>query len=654
MKLKWTIGLVAGISWLVFPLAARANTYYASPSGSDTNSGTLASPWKTLTNSLTKISAGDTLNLRSGTYYEGSITTSIKGTASAPIVIQSYPGERAVIDGGVADYKTVPNTGWELVDASIGLYRTTKTYTGTVGAWLVNDDTQLIQYDDPLNMESTYYGPLDDTQYLYFGPGVQLRSDGKLYIRLQSNPKDLDAQDPDGGGGDGFGNDLAPVPANTDPNQNSISVFTTQTLITLQGAAFLQFKDITFQYAKKIMDWQTGTNNITLENCTINYGTTGILQTGADTALIKNCEFNNGVPMTMFWTDVKNRKPDEALAGGEPYPEFQSGALSAVPNLTFEGNTVRRTFDGISLVPGVGNVTIRNSYFLITKDDAINLSLDNYNVEIDHNLFWYIHSGISLFKHTGTPGEVYIHHNVLDGSLLTRTGRPGNYRANSYPPWAGGNPFSGHDGTSAAHWKIYNNTFISQKGKQAGAAMSPGAVTGNSAKYLYNNIFYALDNRVLLSEDQEADGSHYDGNIFWQGTTGTMFSNFANGGSYSSLAALRASGTSWEASALQIHPGFDNALLLNPTFDPLTIWQRYVPTNPQIFTIGVPYTALTWPGTAGVSYRGAISPTPTPSPTPLAGDLNGDGYVNLTDLLQAILGLNIFNYNSVVSNFGKQ
>ncbi len=37
----------------------------------------------------------------------------------------------------------------------------------------------------------------------------------------------------------------------------------------------------------------------------------------------------------------------------------------------------------------------------------------------------------------------------------------------------------------------------------------------------------------------------------------------------------------------------------------------------------------------------------------IPGDLDGDGKVDSIDLLQAIAGLNIFNYNSVVANYGK-
>jgi len=63
----------------VFVKEVHAATYYVSTSGFDSNPGTLESSWQTLKNSLGKLRAGDTLNLRGGTYYEGNITTSSDG-----------------------------------------------------------------------------------------------------------------------------------------------------------------------------------------------------------------------------------------------------------------------------------------------------------------------------------------------------------------------------------------------------------------------------------------------------------------------------------------------------------------------------------------------------------------------------------------------
>lgn len=74
---------------------------FVSPTGSSSGDGTMGNPWDlatALAGAGGKILAGDTVWLRGGTY-NGSFTSSLKGTATAPIVVRQYPGERATLDG---------------------------------------------------------------------------------------------------------------------------------------------------------------------------------------------------------------------------------------------------------------------------------------------------------------------------------------------------------------------------------------------------------------------------------------------------------------------------------------------------------------------------------------------------------------------------
>ncbi|KAH6725047.1 pectate lyase [Leptodontidium sp. 2 PMI_412] len=86
---------------LISANAAFSATFYVSPSGSDSAAGTLAAPYKSIQVAVNKAVAGDTIYLRAGTY---SPTTNIQiksksGTASAPITLSSYSGEKVIIDG---------------------------------------------------------------------------------------------------------------------------------------------------------------------------------------------------------------------------------------------------------------------------------------------------------------------------------------------------------------------------------------------------------------------------------------------------------------------------------------------------------------------------------------------------------------------------
>lgn len=75
-----------------------AASYYVSPSGNDLAAGTFAAPWRTINASEDKLSPGDTLYVRGGTYRE-TVSINISGTSTAPITVAAYPGETPVVDG---------------------------------------------------------------------------------------------------------------------------------------------------------------------------------------------------------------------------------------------------------------------------------------------------------------------------------------------------------------------------------------------------------------------------------------------------------------------------------------------------------------------------------------------------------------------------
>ena len=84
--------------------------FFISPTGTSTNTGTIDRPLDlptALTNASGRIQPGDTVWLRGGTYH-GNFQSHLTGTASKPIVVRQYPGERAIIDG--AGVSTTPST----------------------------------------------------------------------------------------------------------------------------------------------------------------------------------------------------------------------------------------------------------------------------------------------------------------------------------------------------------------------------------------------------------------------------------------------------------------------------------------------------------------------------------------------------------------
>ncbi|MEV0845568.1 DUF1565 domain-containing protein [Streptomyces sp. NPDC049954] len=85
------------------PAQAASTTYYVSPSGSDTNSGTSESaPLKTLQKAADRTKPGDTVSIMGGTYTESAPGRDIlvikrSGTAGQPITYRAHPGSKPVI-----------------------------------------------------------------------------------------------------------------------------------------------------------------------------------------------------------------------------------------------------------------------------------------------------------------------------------------------------------------------------------------------------------------------------------------------------------------------------------------------------------------------------------------------------------------------------
>lgn len=123
-----TVGILVGLfvlSGALQPAHAQSCTYYVSPTGSDSNSGTLAAPWQTVQKAFNTATAGQTVCFRGGTYPRNtnnpcpsfsqaySQCETHSGTASNPITFTNYANEVALIQGSTrisASYITVQGT----------------------------------------------------------------------------------------------------------------------------------------------------------------------------------------------------------------------------------------------------------------------------------------------------------------------------------------------------------------------------------------------------------------------------------------------------------------------------------------------------------------------------------------------------------------
>jgi hypothetical protein len=79
-------------------VSARTCDRFAAPGGSDRAKGTRAAPVRSVTRLAALLRPGETGCLRAGTYYED-VALTAAGRPDAPIVLRSFPGERATLDG---------------------------------------------------------------------------------------------------------------------------------------------------------------------------------------------------------------------------------------------------------------------------------------------------------------------------------------------------------------------------------------------------------------------------------------------------------------------------------------------------------------------------------------------------------------------------
>ena len=94
----WSVAVLL----LLFTTTLPATDYYVHadhPSARDSNPGTLAAPWRTLTHAVETARAGDIVHIRAGIYREQLLTVRAGSDGDGAIVFAAYAGERPVIDG---------------------------------------------------------------------------------------------------------------------------------------------------------------------------------------------------------------------------------------------------------------------------------------------------------------------------------------------------------------------------------------------------------------------------------------------------------------------------------------------------------------------------------------------------------------------------
>ncbi|RJP79150.1 MAG: right-handed parallel beta-helix repeat-containing protein [Candidatus Zixiibacteriota bacterium] len=119
-------------------LRAEARSFYVALNGSNSSSGSITAPWRTIayaTSSSSGVTAGDTIHVRAGNYPE-SVYPAVSGTLNNPIVVKNYLNESVNMNPGRFRFDSGINNwvikGFSIMYSSSSGITVTGTHTGRI------------------------------------------------------------------------------------------------------------------------------------------------------------------------------------------------------------------------------------------------------------------------------------------------------------------------------------------------------------------------------------------------------------------------------------------------------------------------------------------------------------------------------------------
>ena len=489
-------------------LPSYAVRFVDAKNGDDSQSGTSDRPWKTLNASLKKLVPGETLCLRGGVYWEGVVVT-VSGIKEKPITIRSYPGELAVIDGGIREFYESPETAWQPVtDGAPGEFRSVKTYTEAGSSGNFGDSMvplhRYITIEDLRSTNELWRPELGDRAHdpvgIYCGPGTR-RDDKTGFIHVRLAHTQLA----------GLGSNA--YRGETDPRKVPLVVAGREYTMQI-NKSHIRLQDLVIRGAKRAAIVMENAEDITLDGATL-YGGQMALRTARVNGLrAVDCAFRGHAAP---WHSRAHHK----YRAGSGYLVLGDGKDFDFQRCEFTDN-----HDFIAML-GVENIRIRESYIDNFNDDGFEPGPKRARgrIEISQNLVTRVLSPFTAHGKKPVPVDaepgsgVYIFRNIFDL-------RRGIYKTPPQQPDPSGaflnelTEIIAHDHGSPVHpvYFVYQNTFLMHTGGWRGYyAFTWGSHMRDSTRRIFNNIFVQDDGEIgtnftaLTAEDDLQS----DGNLFW-------------------------------------------------------------------------------------------------------------------------------------------
>lgn len=585
-----------------------ANEFYVDAArGRDNNNGKYSTPFKTISKAVTKLSAGDTLFLSGGRYFEKDIVVSSKGTEKNKIKIKAIDGEFVVVDGGIKDFRAL-NNEWDLFNVQKNIYVSKKSYRNLYeieGHFIYNDKKyKLISYHNERDFSSISENFMLNGGF-YAGPGVLYDKQGKIFIRLQRPKKEAIDK-------------LIDIPAVLFPESTEIFLTGKNYGFLIKNASYLIIEGIQFENHRTSLRVKDS-DHLQLINLKSYPGKYSIiLDENIQDVLISGCSFEHYHPEWIAWSDVK--------IGGKPSYSMQDNAIevrSGCERIFITNCSFKSIFDGIDIIDKVSHVRITKCFFEKIQDDCLQLGSATYNIEVDHN---FVKDSFTAFSRHGSgkcenPGSKFFHHNIIDSRTRFLAGRKDPLKGLKSTmhdfdgsPWVYRSPISQHNyfDTKVDPWKIYNNTFLFGRSiNRYGAGHTLNSIECDSLvpHEVYNNVFWQIhDGEIARGANMDGGCERYDGNLYFRSTENPeipMFFQFKNGKdkmNFYSLNDLRKS-TAFDVAKEYYSTEWDKVSISS---DP-EINDNYVPTKGSPCLQNSVTLPPTWPGVDDTDhYRGAV------------------------------------------------
>jgi hypothetical protein len=504
--------------------------------GDDANAGTEAAPWRTLDQAIARMPEGGVLCLRGGVYYSHAV---IRTSASReePLIIRSWPGELAVLDGGEPAFALNPDTAWEpCADGVPGEFRSVKAYPlaraegeqdgdGEVLAMGRFIDSMIplhgarfhrdLQSDNPWWNISTKSGPLN---FVYCGPAVwQDGKTGRIHCRLAHT------QLP-GLGGDNY-------TGITDARKTPLCIATVAAgpALTLEGARHITLQDIVLRGSAVATLAIRDSADITLDGVTI-YGGSPAMQVkdSAGLRMIHSACRGLSAPW-MYRGALKYRSVEARLLSATSwmptgvdnrdfeiaYCEFtdcEDGVfIGSVHGVRFHHNLVENmTDDGVF-------VTATSGYDGHVAGGDVRLWQNRFSRCLTTFAFGVGHGRqITLPDRVQTGDGVWITRNVFDFRRPVHYHWPKDAEDKQEPYFRG--RFGGDHGSPT--WEpmwVYHNTFVGGQVERPDFG-NPGLGAGmgkGTTRHVLNNILCTDIGEPGTAVPKDNARFHAEGNILW-------------------------------------------------------------------------------------------------------------------------------------------